>query len=338
MTLRPMLEEAGRRRQAAAVRRTVHRAMTLGLLAAALTACAQRHEPTNDLRRVAEGVYVAVGALAEPSAANRGEIATLGFVAGEGGTLAIDTGTSVRQAARLEREAQSRGLPPVRLAVDTAVNGERVFGNGHYADRELYAHPEAAKLMRERCDVCLARLHRELGEDTMAGTTLVVPDRAVRAGDRLRAGDREVEVLDFGWSASPGAIALWDPRTRTLFAGGLAAFGRIPEVRDAQLDVWLAAIDQLVALGPQVVVPGWGPPGGREDLLVMRGYLVALRARVEAMLEANVGLVEATAEGELPAYRDWPLYERLHRRNVHDLYVALERERFERPAAPLHPR
>lgn len=325
-----MLEEAGRSRQGAAARRVLRGVAMLGAIAAALASCAASGEPVAELHRVADGVYVVVGARAEPAPANRGEIATLAFVAGRGGMLAVDTGTSVRQAARLEAAARASGLPPVTAAVNTAVNGERVFGNAHYAGRPLYAHPEAAKLMRERCEICLERLRRELGETLMAGTRLVVPDAPVRGGDRLRAGDRELEVLDFGWSASPGAIALWDPLTRTLFAGGLAAFGRVPEVRDAKLDAWLAAIDALTALRPTLIVPGWGAPGSVDELRGMRDYLAALRARVEALLDAGVGLVDAPAEAELPAYRDWPLYAQLHRRNVHDLYVALERERFER--------
>jgi glyoxylase-like metal-dependent hydrolase (beta-lactamase superfamily II) len=296
------------------------------VLLAALAGCA--HDP-GQLHEVAAGVYVVTGALAEPTPANRGEIATIGFVAGKHGTLAVDTGTSVLQASRLEREARERGLPAVTAAVNTAAHGERVFGNGHYADRPLYAHPDAARLIRERCTLCLEQLRQRLGAQIMAGTELVVPTRSVAAGDRLRAGERELEVLDFGWSASPGAIALWDARTRTLFAGDFAVFGRIPEVRDARLDAWLVAIDALIALEPRVIVPGWGPPGDVAALLAMRGYLIALKAGVEALLDAGVGLLDATSDAELPAYRDWPLYATLHRRNVHDLYVALERERFE---------
>ncbi len=302
------------------------------LVVAALSACAHASAPAAPLHRVADGVFVSVGAIGEANAANRGEIATLAFVAGRGGAIAVDTGTSVRQAARLERALRSRGGPPVTAAVNTAVNAERLFGNGWYADRKLYAHAEAQRLMRERCPACRERLERELGPEVMAGTTLVVPVLTVQSGARLRAGDRELEVLHFGWSASPGAIALWDPATHTLFAGGMAAFGRVPEVRDAKLDAWLAAIDAMIALDPERIVPGWGPPGTVAELRAMRAYLAALRARVSQLLDDGVGLLDAPTHGDLPQYRGWPLYAALHRRNVHDLYVAMERERFEHGA------
>jgi glyoxylase-like metal-dependent hydrolase (beta-lactamase superfamily II) len=323
-----MLEEARPRGQA---RRSRIAGLVISWLAlAALGVCAHASAPPTPLVQVAEGIFVSAGAPGEADTENRGEIATVGFVAGRTSAIAVDTGASVGHAARLERAFRSQGLGPVTVAVNTAGNAERVFGNGHYAERSLYAHPEAARLIRERCSLCLERLQRELGPQVMAGTTLVVPRLALRHGTRLRAGDREVEVLDFGWSASPGAIALWDPMTRTLFAGALAAFARVPEVRDARLDAWLAAIDLIIAMEPKVIVPGWGPPGLMTDLRAMRGYLLALQARVADLLDRNVGLVDAPAQADLAEYRDWPLYGSRHRRNVHDLYVAMERDRFDR--------
>lgn len=285
------------------------------------------------MQEVADGILVSVGALQEPTTENRGEIATVGFILAREGSFAIDSGTSFAQAERLAAALRAQHAPPVIAVVNTAVNPERIFGNARYADLPLYAHPDAARLMRERCELCLERLQRELGADVMAGTRLVVPSVPLNAGDRLPAGGREVVVLYFGTSASPGALALYDRRTSVLFAGALAAFGRVPEVRDADLDQWLTAIDAILALQPRVIVPGWGPPGGAAELLPMRSYLVALKTRVSALLDQGVGLVDAPREADLAEYRRWPLYTELHRRNVHDLYVALERERFEKEQA-----
>ena len=315
------------------------RAGLASLAVAALAVCAipgVSAGPEPRLETIAEGVYVFQGAIDMPTAGNRGETADVAFVVGRGGAIAIDTGASTAHAAGLEAALARLAGARVSLAVNTGVNAERIFGNGHYADRgvPISAHPDATRLMQERCEICLTRLRREVGEAPFAGTRLALPTQGLAGGEHLHAGDRELRVLYFGWSASPGAIALFDPATRTLFAGALAAFGRVPEVRDAKLDRWVTAIDELIALAPARVVPGWGPVGTVEDLKTMRAYFLALRARVASLLDQGVSLGDATSKGGIAAYESWPLYDPVHRRNVHDVYLALERDWFtEEPGA-----
>jgi hypothetical protein len=62
---------------------------------------------------VARGVYVFMGATGEASPQNRGEVGNTGFVAGETGTVMINSGGSYRHGRTLLDAAERIGGKPV---------------------------------------------------------------------------------------------------------------------------------------------------------------------------------------------------------------------------------
>jgi glyoxylase-like metal-dependent hydrolase (beta-lactamase superfamily II) len=107
----------------------------------------------------------------------------------------------------------------------------------------------------------LKNLQATLGADLMQGTAVVPPTQTIDAGQRLRIGGRVLDLLYFGDTHSPGAIAVLDRTSGVLFAGGIASIDRIPEVRDANIEQWIAALGQLQTYGATLVVPAPGRGG-----------------------------------------------------------------------------
>ena len=64
---------------------------------------------------------------------------------------------------------------------------------------------------------------------------------------------RPVQVLYEGHSSGPGDIAVLDPRSGVLFAGGLLDQGYIPDVQDGDLATWSAALARWQAPLPRLV-------------------------------------------------------------------------------------
>jgi hypothetical protein len=54
-------------------------------------------------------------------------------------------------------------------------------------------------------------------------------------------------------------------------------------------------------------------------------YLTALSSGVTKSFRDGIGLAEAASHSATPAFRKWALYDVLHRRNVHYLYLETER-------------
>jgi glyoxylase-like metal-dependent hydrolase (beta-lactamase superfamily II) len=79
-------------------------------------------------------------------------------------------------------------------------------------------------------------------------------------GQRLRAGDRNVEVVH-----TPGHaldhVCFWDASTRELYAGDMVALGTtivVPAERGGGMRAYLASLERMAALKPARIYPGHG--------------------------------------------------------------------------------
>ncbi|OJU63820.1 MAG: hypothetical protein BGO04_15195 [Microbacterium sp. 70-38] len=70
---------------------------------------------------------------------------------------------------------------------------------------------------------------------------------------------------------------MWLPDERVLFTGDLVFNGGTPFAVSGSLGGWIAALEQMAALEPAVVVPGHGDVGGPELLAPVAAYLRFVR-------------------------------------------------------------
>ena len=316
-------------------RRTTPRWLAIGPLAAAvaLAALAVRaaEPPVVAPIELAAGVYMVPGSGGEPDSKNLGRVGNAGFVVGRTGVLVIDTGTSYLHGRALLAAIRSVTEQPVRLVLITHTRQEFLFGAAAFREQgiPIAMQQAAAGLMASRCETCLKTLRTTLGEEAMRGTTMFVPDRSFADPLEIDAAaliGRPIQVLYFGHSSGPGDIAVYDPRTRTLFAGGLLDAQRIPDVIDSDLVRWGEALRSLQALPVEVVVPGHGPSGSKRVITQVERYLEQLTTRVRALLKAGAPLSEVPDSTALPDFASWDQYDTVHRRNAALVYLRYERE------------
>ena len=278
--------------------------------------------------RVADGVYMLRGASGEVDADTLGRIGNAGFIVGDSGVIAIDTGTSYRHGVALLKAIGRVTDKPIRQALITQVHQEFLFGAAAYRERGIpvHMHRQAAGLMASRCENCLKTLKRVLGEDEMRGTAMFKADEVFDQAPLLQLIGRPVQVLHFGHSSGPGDIAVLDMRSGVLFAGGLVDHLRIPDVQDGELPAWHAALKALSALPLRHVVPGHGPATTIDGIATVQRYLTQLQARVLELIRSGAALSDVPDSAVLPEFKDWDQYDIVHRRNASVLFVRMERE------------
>ncbi len=305
-------------------------AVALGLLAGLLgSGCAAVAAPPDTRAvEVAPGVFMLRGAGGEVGAGNLGRVGNAGFIVGEGGVVAVDTGTSYRHGQAILAAIAAVTSQPVKLAVVTHTRQEFLFGAAAFRERGIPVamHAQAARLMAARCEGCLRTLVRTLGDEPMRGTAMFKPDREFDAGHMLELIGRPVEVLHFGHSSGPGDSAVLDLRSGTLFAGGLVDSMRIPDVQDGDLAGWRRALDGLRARPLRAVVPGHGPLATPQAIDAMLRYLGQLEARAQALLDQGVALSEVADRAGLDEFAGWDQADTVHRRNASIVFLRLERE------------
>lgn len=285
-------------------------------------------EPASRATEVAKGVYMMQGAPGEVDESNLGRVGNAGFIVGETGVVAIDTGTSYRHGVALLAAIERISTKPIRLAIVTHTRQEFLFGAAAYRERgiPLHMHRKAAALMAARCESCLKTLKRSLGEDAMAGTAMWKPDVEFDKPHTIDAIGRPLRVLHYGHSSGPGDIAVLDSKSGVLFAGGLLDWQRIPDVQDADLQVWKTALGELRKLGLRSVVPGHGALAPPRAIDAVERYLARLEARLVELLKKGAALSEVPDSVVLRDFKDWDQYDTIHRRNASVVFVRLERQ------------
>ena len=297
------------------------------LLASCAAAISVRAAPGSTIE-VGPGVYMVQGAPGEVDADNLGRVGNAGFIVGDVGVLAIDTGTSYRHGVALLAAIRRVTDKPVLLAVVTHTRQEFLFGAAAYREQRIPIHMQrqAAGLMQSRCERCLKTLNQLLGAEAMQGTTMWTPDREFDASHTIDAIGRRVRVLYFGHSSGPGDVVVLDETSGVLFAGGLLDHLRIPDVQDSNLDSWAAALRALRTQRVATIVPGPGPVASADAIDTQGRYLAQLRARLLALLQSGAALSEVPDATALPEFARWDQYETIHRRNASILFVRFERE------------
>lgn len=277
---------------------------------------------------VAAGVYMLPGQPGEVDTLTLGRNGNAGFIVGPDGVLAIDTGVSYQHGRALLAEIARVTPKPVRRVLITHTRQEFLFGALAYRERgiPIAMHRKASLLMTARCENCLKTLRRVLGDEVMRGTAMFKPDLEFETTHDLDLIGRPVRVLYFDHSSGPGDIAVLDVTTRTLFAGGLLDWKRIPDIQDSDMDGWLRALAALRALPLAAIVPGHGPAADRAAVDAVERYLTRLDARVLELLKGGAALSEVAEAAALPDFQEWDQYDTVHRRNASVLFVRKERQ------------
>jgi glyoxylase-like metal-dependent hydrolase (beta-lactamase superfamily II) len=280
---------------------------------------------------VAQGVYALPGSGGDVTPENGGRIANVAFIVGPDGVIVVDTGISYRQGEEIIAAVKSVSNRPIRLAILTHPSQEAIFGAAAFQTRGIpvLAHRRGAELIAARCETCLRNLRSLLGEEVMAATRVVKPDRLVDGDETLALIGRQLRLIAPQWSSAPGAIAVFDEQTSTLIAGNLISVNRIPNLRDADPRAWRDTLVLLASLQCRHLVPAYGPIGNCADIAAFAQYFAALENRVAALVKDGVSLAELRNRCALPEFAHWDQYDVLHPQNANYVYLRLERSLFE---------
>jgi glyoxylase-like metal-dependent hydrolase (beta-lactamase superfamily II) len=217
---------------------------------------------------------------------------TVGLVRGSAGALLVDTGTTLEEAAAIDRDAQDLTGRRVAHVVLTHKHFDHVLGSSVFAGSEIHCTPEVLEYLSSATD--------QIREDALRhGANARQVDRAIAAlrppaDGAYRAvleghqetivdlGDRTVTITHpgRGHTASDLVVAVRagaDGEVMVVFTGDLVEESGDPAI-DADSDVaaWPATLDRVLALGgPRAIyVPGHGRAVGAESVRRQRDWLL----------------------------------------------------------------
>lgn len=279
-----------------------------------------------ELRRVAEGVYVAV----RPDVFRQPVEGNLVFIVNKDDVVVVDAGGTTASAESAIKLLRSVTDKPVRYLVNSHWHGDHNLGNGAflaaYPGVEIVAHPNTiagmtasnidldnlpAQLTQGLTDlrkgvetgkdsegkpIATDRLERwkrmipdlETSLAETKRTRIVLPTLAVAESLVLRRGDREIHIRYLGRGNTEGDLVVWLPKERIVASGDLVVNPQ-PYGFGSFPAEWIKTLDALAALDYTYLIPGHG------EVQTDTAYIRSLQALIGKVREQTADSVKSGA-------------------------------------------
>ena len=247
-----------------------------------------------------------------------------GFI-NSGGGLVIDTFWDLRSTRELVENYSRVWLEPARRVLNTHHNGDHCYGNQLFPQAEIIGHrlcaaalahenPQRLQMLRALTnspDPAMAALARALSVWDFDGIELKAPTTLIEDRLELDLDGIAVNLTHVGPAHTAGDVIAYLPERRIVFAGDVLFRLCTPIGWDGTFYGWVNALERIIALDPEVVVPGHGPLCGVEGPREMKAYLEYVRAESRLHFDAGLPALEAAKKIDLGPYANWTEPERI---------------------------
>ena len=233
------------------------------------------------------------------------------FLVSDKGILVVDTGLNAEEGRKLLAEIRRISSAPVRWIVNTHYHPDHRGGNSVVGpDAEIISTPYTRQ--------------RVTHDDPKAYAL----NLTVQSELSFYVGGHQVRIFHPGPAHTMGDLVVYFPDQQTLASGDLFLTNSCPAMDEGDMENWIAALNKMLALPIDHLVPGHFELASKPDLQRFRDYLAALRDQVSTMYRNGLSLDQVKQRIALPAFKDFrqfPQYEATFADNAEAYYHQLER-------------
>ena len=295
----------------------------LSISHAALTA------PLN-MESLGNGVYVHHGVHEDMSEGYHADICNVSFIVGSKGIAVVDTGGSLKTGQALHEAIRQVSNLPILYVINTHVHPDHIFGNAAFKEDKatFVGHEKLPDAMERRRDTYL-RINQQWLGDAFAGSEIVKPSMLVKTTANLDLGDRTLLLTAYPTAHTNTDLTVFDNKSSTLWTGDLLFVERTPSI-DGDIKGWLAVINALKKNEAEFAIPGHSntlkDANWKEQLNNEERYLWTLLNDIRASIKKGEVMEKAMGTAAASERSYWQLFDIVNRRNVNNIYPALEWE------------
>ena len=242
------------------------------------------------------------------------------FLVGDKGILVVDTGLDAKEGGRLLEEIRKLSPLPILWIVNTHYHPDHRGGNNAVAPDALvissaYTRNQILRAAKGRAG---AKLPTEYGLNANF-------DKEIS----LFIGNHEVRIYHPGPAHTRGDLIVYFPDQHAIATGDLFLTNSCPAMDDGDMENWIAALEQMLALPVERIVPGHFEVATKNELQHFHDYLAALRDQVARMRSNGASLDRIQKQLVLTPYKDlhqFPQYEATFKDNAAAYYNQLQKK------------
>jgi cyclase len=239
------------------------------------------------------------------------------FIISEQGILVVDTGLNEHEGRKLLTEIRKVSQAPVRWIVNTHYHPDHIGGNSVVGPDAIIISTEFTRSKTDK------PTQKNSVNETVGPKGLV-----------LYLDGHEVRIYHPGPAHTQGDLVVYFPDDNAIATGDLFLTNSCPAMDDGDMENWIVALDHMLALPVEHVIPGHFELATKRELQRLRNYLADLRDQVARMYRQGMPLEQVQAALALNAYknfRQYPNYEATFKDNAGAYYQQLEKR-----AVPRH--
>jgi glyoxylase-like metal-dependent hydrolase (beta-lactamase superfamily II) len=239
------------------------------------------------------------------------------FLVSDQGIFVVDTGLNSHEGRKLLDEIRKISPAPVRSIVNTHYHPDHRGGNSVVGPDAIIISTEFTRAKTEKT------IQKGSVNETVGPNGLM-----------FYLGGHEVRIYHPGPAHTQGDLIVYFSDERTISTGDLFLTNSCPAMDDGDLENWITALDHMLALPVEQVVPGHFELATKSELQHFRNYLADLRDQVAGMYRKGMPLDRIQAALALDAYknfRQYPNYEATFKDNAAAYYRQLKKRAKSRP-------
>ncbi len=241
------------------------------------------------------------------------------FLITSDGILVVDTGVNAEEGGKLLAEIRKVSELPVRWIVNTHYHLDHRGGNDVVGKDAFIVSSDFTRRQVVQSATSTS--------DTPATGYAQNETLAMSQSITLHLGGHEVQIYNAGPAHTMGDLVVYFPQEQVLATGDLFLTNSCPAMDEGDMDNWIAALNHMLSLSVDHVVPGHFALATTAELTRFRDYLRDLQQQVSQLYRAGKSLAAVKQQIRMDKYRDfkqYPQYEATFADNAASYYRQLQ--------------
>jgi glyoxylase-like metal-dependent hydrolase (beta-lactamase superfamily II) len=217
----------------------------------------------------------------------------IAIVAGDSGTLVVDTGLGPRNGAVVAQVAQRLSKGSKLFLTTTHFHPEHAGGEAGFPVNTILIRPavQQAEMVKsgDQMVETFSKMNAQNAE-LLKGVKMHAPDITFDSEAKIELGGGvTVRLLWFGAAHTRGDELIFVDPDKTLVSGDVVQNKVVPTVTgEGSASSWLAVLDKIAPLGARTVVPDHSPVGDGSLVAAERAFIADARSRALALKAQGV--------------------------------------------------